>query len=108
MTDTGTPGDKLPTALRSREGIVGNPTPRGNHRLAQFLRPWTFHLSLAPSPQKATWRPGRLSPRRSIPAALSGALPLRTSIIGSASEVRFTRSDFGMRIVPCRANVRMT
>jgi hypothetical protein len=29
--------------LRSREGIVGNPTPRGHHRLAQFLRPWTFH-----------------------------------------------------------------
>ena len=41
------------------------------------------------------------------PRRRGGALPLRTSIIGSASEVRF-RSDFGMRIVPYRANVRMT
>jgi len=37
----------------------------------------------------ATWRPRRLPSRRSMPAAPSGALPLRTSIIGSASEVRW-------------------
>jgi hypothetical protein len=48
-----------------------------------------------------------ISPTLDFPPIL-GALTaegyVATLVIGSASEVRFTRSDFGMRIVPCRAN----
>jgi hypothetical protein len=44
-------GRLLTRATRSRERIVGIPIPKGRHRLAQFLRPWTFRAY--------SWRPRR-------------------------------------------------
>jgi hypothetical protein len=64
--------------LRSRLSAVQNKTVADKHFFDRYV---------APTPIAAATL---------MSAAPSGALPLRTSIIGSASEVRFTRSDFGM------------